>query len=77
MYWKFRKTWQKDDSWDLFFAQIGNCDLYRENSEIVQNLLDDMATMPIRSVTNLEGGTQVKLSLTFENGKQAVFKPMR
>jgi len=77
-YWKkYKRTWQKDDSWDLFFAQIGNCDLYRENSQIVENLLNDLATMPLKSVSNLEGGTQVKLRLTFENGKEAVFKPMR
>ena len=25
----------------------------------------------------MDGGTQVKLIMTYENGKQAVFKPMR
>jgi len=40
-------------------------------------LLNDIATLPIKSVVNMEGGTQVKLIFTFENGKRAVFKPMR
>jgi hypothetical protein len=66
----------KKDSWEKFYAQIGSCDLYRDE-ELVQVLLDDLATMPLKHVAIMEGGTQVKLILTFENDKQAVFKPMR
>uniref|UniRef100_A0AC34FRZ0 FAM20 C-terminal domain-containing protein n=1 Tax=Panagrolaimus sp. ES5 TaxID=591445 RepID=A0AC34FRZ0_9BILA len=64
------------DSWEKFYAEIGTCDLYRDD-EIINNLLKELSTMPIRNVHIMEGGTQVKLVLTFENEKQAVFKPMR
>lgn len=51
--------------------------MYREDSRALQTLLDDISTMPIKSVVNMDGGTQIKLIFTFENGKRAVFKPMR
>jgi len=77
-YWK--KTEAKDvpkrDSWEKFYSEIGSCDVYR-NEETIDQLLKDMATMPIKNVQIMDGGTQVKLVFTFENDKQAVFKPMR
>jgi len=36
-----------------------------------------MSKLRIKHTAIMEGGTQVKLVLTFENDKQAVFKPMR
>lgn len=64
------------DSWERFYAQIGTCDLYH-NDQIIDELLYDLNKMPIKHTAIMEGGTQVKLILTFENDKQAVFKPMR
>ncbi|VDK43286.1 unnamed protein product [Anisakis simplex] len=64
------------DSWERFYADIGSCDLYR-NEEVLNNLLHELNTLPIKNVAIMEGGTQVKLILTFDNDEQAVFKPMR
>jgi hypothetical protein len=77
-YWKRTegRTVPVRDSWEKFYAEIGTCDLYRDD-EIINNLLKELSTMPIKNVHIMEGGTQVKLVLTFENDKQAVFKPMR
>jgi hypothetical protein len=44
---------------------------------VIDDLLKDLSELPIKHVAIMEGGTQVKLILTFENDKQAVFKPMR
>ncbi|KAI6177679.1 Fam20C domain-containing protein [Aphelenchoides bicaudatus] len=66
----------KRDAWERFYAQIGSCDLYRDE-QMIQELLNELATQPLKHVAIMEGGTQVKLVLTFENDKQAVFKPMR
>ncbi|CAD5216541.1 unnamed protein product [Bursaphelenchus okinawaensis] len=64
------------DNWEKFYASIGTCDLYRDEVQ-VQDLLDDLNRMPLKHVAIMEGGTQTKLIFTFENEKQAVFKPMR
>ncbi|KAI6240115.1 hypothetical protein M3Y99_00497300 [Aphelenchoides fujianensis] len=70
------RTVPKRDKWEQFYANIGSCDLYRDE-QLVQELLDDLNTMPLKHVGIMDGGTQVKLIFTFENDKQAVFKPMR
>uniref|UniRef100_A0AC34Q557 FAM20 C-terminal domain-containing protein n=1 Tax=Panagrolaimus sp. JU765 TaxID=591449 RepID=A0AC34Q557_9BILA len=77
-YWKRTegKSVSAHDSWETFYSGIGTCDLYRDE-EVIDKLLHDMSTMPIKMVQIMDGGTQVKLVLTFENDKQAVFKPMR
>uniref|UniRef100_A0A183CF71 Fam20C domain-containing protein n=1 Tax=Globodera pallida TaxID=36090 RepID=A0A183CF71_GLOPA len=66
----------KQDSWERFYAQIGSCDLYREEA-MIDALLADLNKLEIKHTAIMEGGTQVKLILTFDNDKQAVFKPMR
>lgn len=73
----FRRNLPREDSWDRFYAQIGTCDLYRNKSDIVEELLHDISIMPIKHVTNLDSGTQVKFIITFENDKKILFKPMR
>lgn len=77
-YWK--RTRGSDvperDSWETFYAEIGCCDLYRRE-EVINNLLNDLNKLPVTNVAIMEGGTQVKLILTFSNDEQAVFKPMR
>ncbi|KHN84392.1 Extracellular serine/threonine protein kinase FAM20C [Toxocara canis] len=64
------------DSWERFYADIGSCDLYRKE-ELLNDLLHDLNTLPVKNVAIMEGGTQVKLIITFANEEQAVFKPMR
>jgi hypothetical protein len=39
--------------------------------------MHDMATLPVVKVGQKDGGTQLKLVIDFENGGQALFKPMR
>lgn len=78
-YWKskYGNKMAKIDDWDKFYAQIGTCDLYRANSQVVENLLRAVAASPIKHIANLDSGTQVKFIVTFQNGKRALFKPMR
>ncbi|VDP14190.1 unnamed protein product [Onchocerca flexuosa] len=77
-FWKNKigKIIPERDSWEKFYADIGSCDVYR-NDEVVENLLNDLSKLPLKSVSIMDGGTQVKLVFTFENDQQAVFKPMR
>uniref|UniRef100_A0A0N5AEF9 Fam20C domain-containing protein n=1 Tax=Syphacia muris TaxID=451379 RepID=A0A0N5AEF9_9BILA len=74
--WSFSADVPRRDSWEKFYADIGRCDLYR-NDDIVNELLNDLTKLPIKHVAIMDGGTQVKLILTFINDEQAVFKPMR
>ncbi|XP_064478492.1 extracellular serine/threonine protein CG31145-like [Ornithodoros turicata] len=63
--------------WEKFQTSISRDYLYAANSDLVDNLLRDIATMPIVHVGLKEGGTQLKLLIDYENGGQALFKPMR
>ncbi|EYC37568.1 hypothetical protein Y032_0780g2299 [Ancylostoma ceylanicum] len=77
-YWM--KTKQKSvptrDSWERFYAQIGTCSVYNDD-KTVDDLLTDLNRAKIKAVHIMDGGTQAKLVFTFDNDKQAVFKPMR
>lgn len=77
-HWKLTKYRQvpKDDSWEIFYSKISSCSVYQEGP-YMDNLLYELSTMKIKTVHVMEGGTQIKLLLTFINDKQAVFKPMR
>uniref|UniRef100_A0A914S2W7 Uncharacterized protein n=1 Tax=Parascaris equorum TaxID=6256 RepID=A0A914S2W7_PAREQ len=52
------------DSWERFYADIGSCDLYRKE-ELLNDLLRDLNTLEVKNVAIMEGGTQVKLIITF------------
>ncbi|CEF70981.1 Glycosaminoglycan xylosylkinase [Strongyloides ratti] len=77
-HWKMTKHRQvpKGDTWEVFYSKIGSCNLYQEES-YMKKLLHELSTLKIKTVHVMEGGTQIKLLLTFINDKQAVFKPMR
>ncbi|KAF8787364.1 Extracellular serine/threonine protein like [Argiope bruennichi] len=62
---------------EQFHLRISDLDLYSEDDANVDELLKDMATMPIVHVEEKVGGTQLKLLITFQDGNQAMFKPMR
>uniref|UniRef100_A0A8R1DW61 Fam20C domain-containing protein n=1 Tax=Caenorhabditis japonica TaxID=281687 RepID=A0A8R1DW61_CAEJA len=66
----------EDDSWEKFYSNIRSCSVYSDDA-MVDKLLHDLNTMPIKNVHIMDGGTQVKFVFTFKNDKQAVFKPMR
>uniref|UniRef100_A0A915M5S8 FAM20 C-terminal domain-containing protein n=1 Tax=Meloidogyne javanica TaxID=6303 RepID=A0A915M5S8_MELJA len=77
-YWleTHRRVVPVEDSWERFYAGISSCELYNDD-RLMDKLLSDMSKLRIKHTAIMEGGTQVKLVLTFENDKQAVFKPMR
>ena len=72
-----RKELEDEDNWDKFYREIDSCGVYRTDSETIPALLQDLRTLPIVHAENLEGGTQFKVMLTFDNGKTAIAKPMR
>ncbi|XP_063994366.1 extracellular serine/threonine protein CG31145 [Diachasmimorpha longicaudata] len=60
-----------------FHLQISRLEMYPDNSEIVDKLLEEMATKPIVHIAQKDGGTQLKLVIDYPNDLQALFKPMR
>ncbi|CAI5454705.1 unnamed protein product [Caenorhabditis angaria] len=71
-----KRTVPENDSWEKFYSNIGSCSMYSDD-QVIDKLLEDLNKMPIKHVHIMDGGTQVKFVFTFENEKQAVFKPMR
>lgn len=65
-------------SLDRFHRQITQFRMYSEkNAKIIDAVLRDMANERIVHVVQMDGGTQLKLIITYENGMKAIFKPMR
>ena len=64
-------------SFEKFQLQINEESLYTEESDVIDQLLHDMANIPFQSLYMKEGGTQLKLIINFPGGGQALFKPMR
>lgn len=64
-------------NWELFHLGISQNELYKENDRVVEALLHDITNMTIVHVEQKKGGTQLKLIIDYENGGQALFKPMR
>ncbi|GBO12447.1 Extracellular serine/threonine protein CG31145, partial [Araneus ventricosus] len=62
---------------ELLHLRISDLDLYAEDDTNVDELLNEMEKMPIVHVEEKTGGTQLKLLITFQDGNQAMFKPMR
>jgi len=63
--------------WDVFQLGAERGQLYGKEGETIQELLTYMQGQPIVGVQQKEGGTQLKLVIDFEDGGQAMFKPMR
>ncbi|KAH9421752.1 Golgi casein kinase, C-terminal, Fam20 [Dermatophagoides pteronyssinus] len=64
-------------SWEEFYMDITERELYPIDSQPLQRLLHDMETLDIVHVAQKEGGTQLKLIINYDNGGKALFKPMR
>ncbi|XP_076309113.1 extracellular serine/threonine protein CG31145-like isoform X3 [Tachypleus tridentatus] len=64
-------------NWEIFHLGISQNELYKEEDKVIDDLLHDMATMSIVHVEQKEGGTQFKLIIEYDNGEEALFKPMR
>lgn len=71
------KITENTTSLDFFHMQITENEMYPEDSPFIEKLLTDMATQPIRKVEEKDGGTQFKLTITYQNGMRALFKPKR
>ena len=64
-------------TFERFHAAISQDELYAKDSTLVDDLVQDMARLEIVRVVQKEGGTQLKLIIDYDNGGQALFKPMR
>jgi len=63
--------------WEAFQYGISREEMYPVEGTAVQDVLSAMRVLPIVGITQKEGGTQLKLIIEFEDGGQALFKPMR
>jgi len=63
--------------WDRFQYGISKEEMYPDQGLIVSDILDTMRQLPIVGISQKEGGTQLKLIIEYEDGGQALFKPMR
>ncbi|XP_043484767.1 extracellular serine/threonine protein CG31145 [Leptopilina heterotoma] len=61
----------------LFHWHISKYEMYPEDSEFVDKLVEDLAKNQIYHVDEKSGGTQLKLIINYGNDTQALFKPMR
>ncbi|XP_012255104.3 extracellular serine/threonine protein CG31145 [Athalia rosae] len=62
---------------EQFQLGITRLALYPKDSKLVDELLRQMVTKPVRHVVQKEGGTQIKLVIEYTDRSQALFKPMR
>ena len=78
--------------WDRFQYGISKEEMYPDQAPMITELVDSMRQLPIvgkdtatdtfiklmrSGITQKEGGTQLKLIIEYEDGGQALFKPMR
>jgi len=61
----------------MFHSQISDIFLYEDNSTMISKLLQEMSQREFLQVEQKEGGTQLKLIISFKGGGQAMLKPMR
>ncbi|XP_063240602.1 extracellular serine/threonine protein CG31145 [Bacillus rossius redtenbacheri] len=62
---------------EKFHFRISKDELYAEKDGVVDQLLHDMATLPITHISQKDGGTQIKLIIEYSNNEESLFKPMR
>ncbi|XP_065342178.1 extracellular serine/threonine protein CG31145 [Cloeon dipterum] len=62
---------------ERFQLGISQLELYPKDDPVVDKLLTSMATRKIVHVAQKDGGTQIKLVIDYDDGSQALFKPMR
>ena len=66
--------------WDRFQLGVSNVALYdssEEDQSMMRELLESLASTPLNSIEQFDGGTQFKLLINLNNGGKAMFKPMR
>lgn len=72
---KRRELYRKN--WEIFQRGIHQSALYDPNESNIEDLMTDLTVQPITATKMMEGGTQIKLIITYRNGGKALFKPMR
>ncbi len=60
-----------------FYSQISEDAMYEDDSESVEEVLNDMRTKPFKSLKSHSRGSQFKFVVEFEGGGKAMLKPMR
>jgi len=63
--------------WEKFQFGVRKEEMYPADGETIRDAITAMQTLPIVGISQKEGGTQLKLIIEFEDGGQALFKPMR
>ena len=63
--------------WEKFQFGVTKEEMYGANEETIREAITGMQSLPIVGISQKEGGTQLKLIIEFEDGGQALFKPMR
>lgn len=64
-------------NWEKFHKGIHQFGLYSDSDVAVEGVMEDMSNQQIIDIEMKEGGTQLKLIITFTDEGQALFKPMR
>lgn len=65
------------DNWEKFQRGINQYYMYDPEDPAIDGLMSDMERETVIDVEQKDGGTQLKLIITFEDEGQALFKPMR
>ncbi|XP_071813823.1 extracellular serine/threonine protein CG31145-like isoform X1 [Apostichopus japonicus] len=68
---------KKPKIWEEFQLGINRYEVYSFNSSVIDDLLRYLGGTNIKNVDEKSGGTQVKLSLKFLDGGEALMKPWR
>eukprot|EP00092_Neocalanus_flemingeri_P018372 GFUD01019883.1.p1 GENE.GFUD01019883.1~~GFUD01019883.1.p1 ORF type:complete len:510 (+),score=167.39 GFUD01019883.1:228-1757(+) len=63
--------------WGRFQYSISKEEMYSDKDPTITEVVDTMRQLPIVGISQKEGGTQLKLIIEYEDGGQALFKPMR
>ena len=63
--------------WEEFQFGVSKEEMYDALGSTVQGVITAMRSLPVVGISQKEGGTQLKLVIEFEDGGQALFKPMR
>jgi len=63
--------------YERFQLGISRLEMYKVDDKVMKEVVENMQKLPIVGVSQKEGGTQLKLVIEFEDGGQALAKPMR
>ncbi|XP_048248373.1 extracellular serine/threonine protein kinase FAM20C-like [Haliotis rufescens] len=71
------KNYKGVTNWERFHMGIHQYGLYSQDDHYIDDLLKDLATLPVVDVKEMHGGSQLKLITTYSNKGQALLKPRR